>query len=111
MTDWRAWVAAMFLTVAMPGALAAHDPEGPPTAERRASESDGPAYEVSGLRLQIVSSTPSHEALAGLHELRVTLGQVADGYVAPAADLPQARVPIASAPFTRYYASALRAIS
>jgi hypothetical protein len=109
MRHWNVVMAAT-LALAVPGALAgcAHEVMSP--SDYQADESDGPAYPVSGLRLQIDSSTPEAQALVELPELAVTLGQVADGYVAPRDSVPTGSVRLAVAPYANYHASALEAI-
>jgi len=99
------------LALGIPGVLRAHDHDGAPAHDFRAVESDGPAYPVSGLRFQIVSSTPDARALVELPELEVGLGQVADGFVAPRDSVPIAAVRLVVAPYANYHASALSAIA
>lgn len=101
--------AALLLALAAPAPVAAHDDQAP-ASEFKATPADGPPYPVSGLRLQIISSTPDAEAFQKLPEMELELGQVADGYVAPGGPAPNAEVVLHSAPYTYYYRSALNAI-
>jgi len=103
-------LAASALLTGTPRSAAGHDGLAP-ASDFHALPEDGPAYPVSGLRLQIVSNAPDHEALAKLPELRLRLGQVAHGFVAPGGMAPDAEVPLVVAPYTNYHRSALQAIS
>lgn len=109
MRHWNVLMAAT-LALAIPGALAGCAHEVMQPSDYQADDSDGPAYPVSGLHLEISSSTPQAPALVALSELDVTLGQVADGYVAPRDSVPTGSVRLAIAPYANYHASALQAI-
>lgn len=106
----RALALAAACLFAFAAPATAHDDDEPMPAELAADPSDGPAYPVSGIRLEISSSQPDHPALVALSDFRLKLGQVADGYVAPRKGVPEADVPLVAAPFTNYYASAVQAI-
>ena len=107
----NAVAAAMLLALAGPLAQGARAEERADASQLHASDRDGIGYPACGLRLQISSNEPSDEVLTALPELRVTLGQVAEGFVEPRGDVSQTDVPLVIAPYTKYYASALRAIS
>lgn len=110
MTRRTAWVVASFLALAIPAELPAHEGSAP-ASDFHAAASDGPPYPVSGFRFEIASSTPDASELRALPELRVVLGQVQDGFVAPGGPAPETEVPLVVAPYTNYYASALQAIT
>lgn len=103
-------LAAMLLTLTVPVTLVAHE-DLAPAANFEATANDGPAYPVSGLRLQISSNVDDSEVLAELAEFKLTLGQVADGFVAPTEVVPQTQVRLTVAPYSNYYASAISSIT
>jgi len=72
---------------------------------------DGPRYPVAGFRLQYSSDHPRHPVLEEFLDIQVTLGQVNDGYVEPRAGIPETRIVLRVAPYTNYYASAVRSIN
>ena len=101
---------AMLLALAAPMRLVAHE-DLAPAANFQASENDGPAYPISGLRLQISSNVDDSSVLAELAEFKLTLGQVAEGFVGPAGPVPQTQVRLIVAPYSNYHASAISAIT
>lgn len=72
---------------------------------------DGPRYPVAGFRLEYASDHPRHPVLEEFLDIRVKLGQVEDGYVEPREGVPTTEFPLRVAPYTYYYASAIRAIN
>jgi hypothetical protein len=107
---WSVWIVAAVLAAGVPGAVAAHDEHEAPAMDFEAVASDGPAYPVSGIKLQITSSTPEARALVELPELKLALGQVQNGFVAPRDGVPVASVRLMVAPYSNYYASAIQSI-
>lgn len=101
---------AMILSVVGVAPATADEKLGPPS-EYSAGASDGPGYPVSGLRLQYGSEHARHPAIEEFQDIRVHLSQVADGYVAPRENLPETEIVLRAAPYTTYYASAIRAIN
>jgi hemolysin activation/secretion protein len=107
-------LAALVLPLLLAGAArpaqAAQEPAFP--HEFRADpQRDGPKYPVAGFRLQYSSDHPRHPVLEEFLDIQVRLGQVDDGYVEPRAGVPETRIVLRVAPYTNYYASAIRAIN
>lgn len=75
---------------------------------------DGEAYLVGDFEPEYAEPHPDHPPLASVLETEITLGRVADGYVAPRDGLPQVQTTlqeIAGEEPAFYYASAIAAIN
>lgn len=103
------FVGAVALPLATAGVARATD--APSAAGHPAAKSDGGRYPIAGFEVHYAEDHPRHPSLDDILAADVTLGRVDDGYVAPRDGIPEAKIALRAAPYTYYYASAIRSIN
>ena len=115
---WRVCIALACVAVmaVSPNVMAQDVPTEPleaPAVQGVALPEDGLAYPISEFVLRYVRDNPLHPPLEDVMAMPVQLGRVADGYVAPRADVELVTITMAEAATRgteRYYGSALQRI-